>query len=210
MLADFAITVRVCTFRSLGQGCSSHRFGFLLWKSLEKGRAGVVRRVCGRRYFLSPLRGWCGGVGRIPTAYAVGCILSPLRGLEHCRFYNPLGAIEQCGIFNRFCYAIEGRWVSRLCDGSFATSDLFFRPSGARCFRQVDTHGLRRGLHSFASSRLSCHSVLALVTRVRSRAGGGGRRRREQPGAPGSGCRFCGRRGCRSRCLWPGCYWRRQ
>src|ERR1700758_5209194 len=35
--------------------------------------------------------------------------------------------------------------------------DIFFRPSGASViFLGASTHGLRRGLHSFAASRLRC------------------------------------------------------
>jgi len=36
-----------------------------------------------KRYFISPLRGWTASVWR-PTACAVGCILSLLRGYEVC------------------------------------------------------------------------------------------------------------------------------
>ena len=137
----------------IGPGCSEK-------PDLDNRFCNAIERRWFRDFaaLLSPLRGlhiFC----RTPTACAVGCILSPLRGLEHCRFYNPLGTIEQGGIFNRFCNAIEGRRVSRLRDGGFATSCSSFGPPGL-AHSVPHTHGLRRGLHSIAASRLGALSVL--------------------------------------------------
>jgi len=56
-------------------------------------RSRVLKIKCSRTFphvcdILSPLRGWI-ALASFPTAYAVGCILAPLRGYRHA--FNLIG-----------------------------------------------------------------------------------------------------------------------
>ena len=156
-----------------------------------------------------PLRGWGIFLSPSPTAYAVGCTLSPLRGWSSAGSATGSAAVEKIGgasrrrqmsafapsgaggsffrrhprltpwsaLFRRSAAGLRRvprparlRW--RRSEGRLAEGKcLLSPPPGLGDLSFAVTHGLRRGLHSFAAPRL-------VFGRFRDRLGCGGEDRR--------------------------------
>ena len=156
-----------------------------------------------------PLRGWGIFLSPSPTAYAVGCTLSPLRGWSSAGSATGSAAVEKIGgasrrrqmsafapsgaggsffrrhprltpwaaLFRRSAAGLRQvprparlRW--RRSEGRLAEGKcLLSPPPGLGNISFAVTHGLRRGLHSFAAPRL-------VFGRFRDRLGCGGEDRR--------------------------------